>query len=375
MSVFEPACVLITGAAGFIGSNFARLFSGRHTGRIILLDALTYAGNMANVADLLAREDVFFEHADVTDEVRMAEIFSRYGIDTVVHFAAESHVDRSIAGPDAFIKTNIEGTHVLLKCAKAAWSDSSRPRKFHHISTDEVYGSQDGGVPPASEESPYAPNSPYAASKAAADHLVRAYNRTYRLPVVTTNCSNNFGPFQFPEKLIPLAIVRALEGLTIPVYGDGGQIRDWLYVTDHCEAIDAVLRKGLDGETYNIAGTGELTNHEVLALICTTLDRVLRERPDLRERFPQSPVYAGGRSAALLASVPDRPGHDRRYALTSEKLQRELGVVPSVNLETGLEQTIRWYIEHEDWWRSVMDGSYRNWMTTQYSSLGAATIP
>jgi len=368
----KPVNVLVTGGAGFIGSNFVRHLSERHEGKIVVLDALTYAGNPRNLAGTLDGERVAFIRGDICDEELVAGLFHKHRIDTVVHFAAESHVDRSITGPDEFIRTNVLGTHALLKASRDAWADAAGARRFHHVSTDEVYGSLDGETPAATENTPYAPNSPYAASKAAGDHLVRAYHRTFGLPVVTTNCSNNFGPYQFPEKLVALATVRALLGEPIPVYGDGAQIRDWLYVADHCAALAVVLNSGNTGETYNISGTGGLTNRQLLTMLCAAVDQLLKSDPEVAERFPTAPAAVGGRSAELLTRVPDRPGHDRRYALDDGKLRRELGVEPVVGLDRGLELTVRWYADNEPWWRSVMDGSYREWVSTQYQTLAAA---
>lgn len=362
----EPASVLITGAAGFIGSNFARSFSVRHGGSMVLLDALTYAGNMDNIRDLLPHPRVSFVHGDICDEELLGRTFAGEQIDTVVHFAAESHVDRSIHGPDEFIRTNVQGTHALLKTARRSWQERGVEGRFHHVSTDEVYGSIAEGDPPATEETRYAPNSPYAASKAAADHVVRAYCQTYGMDVVTTNCSNNFGPYQFPEKLVSLAIVRALEGEPIPVYGDGLQIRDWLYVSDHCDALEQVLRRGRTGETYNIAGTGELTNMQVLQLLCGTVDELVAADARVRERFPRCAPAQSRRTSELLTRVKDRPGHDRRYALDATRVRDELGVTPTVGLEGGMRTTVRWYAENEEWWRRVMDGSYRNWIAANY---------
>ncbi|HUR91698.1 MAG TPA: dTDP-glucose 4,6-dehydratase [Gemmatimonadaceae bacterium] len=371
MSAHAPTCVLVTGAAGFIGSNFVRRLAGRHQGKIILLDALTYAGNMENLAGIVDDARVVFVRGDVCDEALLAELFGEERIDTVVHFAAESHVDRSIRSPDEFVRTNVVGTHALLKAARAAWAGAPGARRFHHVSTDEVYGSLDRDARAATETTAYAPSSPYAASKAAADHLVQAYHRTFDLPVVTTNCSNNFGPYQFPEKLIALATVRALLGEPIPVYGDGAQIRDWLFVEDHCAALEAVMRDGRNGETYNVSGTGGLTNREVLTRLCGAVDRLIANDRALAERFPGSPAAGGARSVELLTEVPDRAGHDRRYALDDAKLRRTLGVEPKMGLDQGLDATARWYAENEPWWRRVMDGSYREWVSTQYRHLVA----
>jgi dTDP-glucose 4,6-dehydratase len=286
-----------------------------------------------------------------------------------VHFAAESHVDRSIAGPDAFVETNVTGTHELLKAAREVWLEgwnAEREPRFHHISTDEVYGSLSPHDPPFTETSPYAPNSPYAASKAAADHLVRAYHHTYGLPVTTSNCSNNYGPYQFPEKLIPLMLVNLLEGKPLPVYGDGLNVRDWLYVEDHCRAIDCVIQQGRVGETYNVGGRNEWTNIEIVRLLCRLVDEAFAADPSLARRFAGSPAASGRSGEELITFVRDRPGHDRRYAIDATKIERELAFCPLESFESGIRKTIAWYLEHEPWWRSVIDGSYREWVQRQY---------
>jgi dTDP-glucose 4,6-dehydratase len=302
-----------------------------------------------------------------------AGLLREYQVTTVVHFAAESHVDRSIVGPDAFIQTNVTGTHELLKAARQVWLDELgakgiERRRFHHISTDEVYGSLSPSDPPFREDSPYAPSSPYAASKAAADHLVRAYGHTYGLPVTTTNCSNNYGPYQFPEKLIPLMLVNLLRGLPLPVYGDGLQVRDWLYVEDHCRAIDQVIQRGALGQTYNVGGRNEWRNIDIVRLLCTLVDEAFGRDRTLGTRFPDSPAAAGRPSAELITFVPDRPGHDRRYAIDATKIERKLGFCPRETFESGIRKTLDWFLAHESWWRAVMDGSYREWIRRQYQS-------
>src|SRR5579859_8177950 len=336
--------LLITGGAGFIGANFVHHWTARHpSDRITVLDALTYAGSRLNLAGLEGREGFRFVHGDICDETLVHQLMRERAIDTVVHFAAESHVDRSIDGPDAFIHTNIVGTHALLKAAKAAWAGKPGTFRFHHVSTDEVYGSLGPQDPAFHEHTPYDPSSPYSASKAASDHLVRAYHRTYGLPVTLTNCSNNYGPYQFPEKLIPVIILNALAGRPIPVYGDGKNVRGWLFVADHCSAIEQVLEKGSLGDTYNVGGNSERTNLWIVQVICKLLD----------ERRPGS----GHRPHEQLVSfVQDRPGHDRRYAIDISHIQRELGWRPTEDLASGLAKTVDWYLSHLDWCESVNPG-------------------
>jgi len=352
--------LLVTGGAGFIGCNFIRLvLRSEPVVRIINLDALTYAGSPANLRDLPDPKRHIFVHGDICDQDLVLDLLRQYEIDAIVHFAAESHVDRSILGPTPFVQTNVVGTFTLLEAARTAWAATlggSHPhQRFHHISTDEVYGSLGPKDPPFAETTRYAPNSPYAASKASSDHLVRAYSRTYGLPVVITNCSNNFGPYQFPEKLIPLMILSALEGKPLPVYGDGGQVRDWLYVEDHCEALWTVLQHGRVGETYHIGGSTQPTNLEVVRQTCTILDRLL----------PTSP-YSPHES--LVRFVADRPGHDRRYAMDTTKIQRELGWQPRHSFVEGLERTVQWYLENGAW-SSVIQGreEYQAWLTDNYA--------
>ncbi len=343
---------LITGGAGFIGSAVIRHLIGatRHT--VVNVDALTYAGNLESLQEVEGVSRYWFEQADVRDHKAMARIFERYRPDVVMHLAAESHVDRSIDGPAAFIETNVVGTHNLLEVARDYWNALPASRRgsfrFHHVSTDEVYGDlgETGGA--FTEATPYDPSSPYSASKAASDHLVRAWHRTYGLPVLVTNCSNNYGPYQFPEKLIPLMILNALEGRKLPVYGDGCQVRDWLYVEDHARALVLVALHGKMCETYNIGGHNEKTNLEVVKGICSLLEEMAGSRKPGVARFEE-----------LIEFVQDRPGHDRRYAIDAGKIERELGWKPSESFESGLRKTVRWYLDNEWWWKRVQDGSYR----------------
>jgi dTDP-glucose 4,6-dehydratase len=360
------ADLLVTGGAGFIGANFVRHWREARPGDgITVLDALTYAGNRANLAGL---DDIAFVEGDIKDTERVAALIADRGIDTIVHFAAESHVDRSIDGPDAFIQTNINGTHSLLKAAKAEWLDrgSGRAHRFHHISTDEVYGSLGAEDPAFCETHPYQPNSPYSASKAASDHLVRAYHHTFGLETSLTNCSNNYGPYQFPEKLIPLFLINCLTGKPLPIYGDGMNVRDWLHVEDHCRGIALVLEGGAAGETYNIGGGAELPNLEVIGAICAGVDAAFERDPALAERFPEAPAAKGARSDTLMTYVADRAGHDRRYAIDESKIRDRLGYRPARGFAEGLSATIAWYLANEPWWRSVMDGSYRDWIGRNY---------
>ncbi|HDZ24451.1 MAG TPA: dTDP-glucose 4,6-dehydratase, partial [Desulfobacteraceae bacterium] len=346
-----------TGGAGFIGSNFVLAQRAEKKARIINLDKLTYAGNPANLESLKHDPDYIFTRGDVADQPLVRRIFKEYRPDAVVHFAAESHVDRSIVGPDEFVQTNIVGTFRLHEEASAYWAGLSpqgrESFRFLHISTDEVYGSLGPDDPPFTESHVYAPNSPYSASKAASDHLVRSYHKTYGLPVLIINCSNNYGPFQFPEKLIPLMIINALKGKPLPIYGDGKNVRDWVFVEDHARGIDAVLEKGRVGETYNIGGRSEKTNLEVVQNICGLLDRLC----------PGSSYVP---HADLITFVKDRPGHDRRYAIDISKINRELGWEPRESFESGLAKTIDWYLNNEAWTASVTSGQYRTWIKQQY---------
>jgi dTDP-glucose 4,6-dehydratase len=367
---FEPHNVCITGGAGFIGANFVRHWLGRgREGRVVVLDALTYAGNRDNLVGLEGDPRYEFIHGDICDENAVRELLEKRGIDTIVHFAAESHVDRSILGPDDFVRTNIVGTHALLKVAKALWLDERivPAHRFHHVSTDEVYGSLGPSDAPFSESTPYAPNSPYSASKAASDHLVRAYHETYGLDTTVTNCSNNYGPYQFPEKLVPLALINILLGKPLPVYGDGLQVRDWLHVADHCEAIARALTRGRPGEVYNIGGNAETANIRVVQTLCALMDEVLSQRADLRAAFTTSPSTRGGRSADLISYVRDRPGHDRRYAIDYRKAERELEYSPARNLQTGLRETLHWYLSNRAWWEALLGRDYAAWIHKNYS--------
>ncbi len=340
------ARLLITGGAGFIGANFARYWRRRHPGdRLVVLDALTYAGRLENLKSLRDKPEFRFVHGDICDTSLVEELLVGEELDTVVHFAAESHVDRSIAGPEAFIRTNVHGTYTLLAAAAAAVRRRSGADSFlfHHVSTDEVYGSLGPDDPPFNETTPYDPSSPYSASKAASDHLVRAWHRTYGLPVTISNCSNNYGPLQYPEKLIPLVFQHALRGEALPVYGDGGNIRDWLHVEDHCRGIELIIRRGRRGETYNIGGNSERSNLEIVRLICAHIDRRLAADPELAARYPQCPAAAGGSCAELISFVRDRPGHDWRYAINAGKIRRELGYAPTRTFEEGLAATLDGY--------------------------------
>ncbi len=349
--------LLVTGGAGFIGANFVHYWLRNHPADgMVVLDALTYAGNRANLSGLEGAPGFHFVHGDIRDQALVEGLLREQAIDTIVHFAAESHVDRSITGPDAFIETNIVGTHSLLKAAATVWFDPAAPpadRLFQHISTDEVYGSLAPDAPPFREDTPYAPNSPYAASKAAADHLVRAYHRTFGLPVVTSNCSNNYGPFQFPEKLIPLFLARILAGERLPVYGDGRQVRDWLHVEDHCRAIDLCVRSGHRGETYNVGGNRECANIDLVRQLCAIVDRRFAADPSLARRYSAAPPAAGGDSASLILHVADRPGHDTRYAIDASKIETELGFQPAVDFAVGLAETVDWYLANETWWSEL----------------------
>jgi dTDP-glucose 4,6-dehydratase len=366
---FEPHNVCITGGAGFIGANFVRHWLNRsREGRIVVFDALTYAGNPDNLLGLERDPRYVFVRGDICDESAVRELLERYSIDTIVHFAAESHVDRSILGPDDFIRTNVVGTHALLKAAKARWIDArSVPRhRFHHVSTDEVYGSLGPDDAPFHESTPYAPNSPYSASKAGSDHLVRAYQETYGLDATVTNCSNNYGPYQFPEKLIPLTLINILRGKRLPVYGDGMQVRDWLHVADHCEAIVLALTRGRAGEVYNIGGNAETANIEVVRMLCALTDELLGASAELRAAFPSSPVAAGRQSAQLIEHVRDRPGHDRRYAIDYRKAAAQLGYAPSRDLKRGLSETLDWYLSNRAWWEALLGRDYSAWLENNY---------
>jgi dTDP-glucose 4,6-dehydratase len=357
------ARLLITGGAGFIGANFVQYWLAQHAGdRLVVLDALTYAGNLANLESAKHRPEFRFVQGNICDTPLVERLLREESLDTIVHFAAESHVDRSIEGPDAFIETNIIGTHSMLKAARRVWlEEKSVPtHRFHHVSTDEVYGSLGPDDAPFTELTPYAPNSPYSASKAASDHLVRAYHHTYGLQTTISNCSNNYGPHQFPEKLIPLMIAQLLAGKSLPVYGDGRNIRDWLHVEDHCRGIDAVLSHEKIGEVYNIGGRSECENIHLVHLLCRIVDHHLSSTQGLCARFPNSAAALGEQSERLVRYVRDRPGHDRRYAIDSAKIERECAFQPSISLEAGLRATVAWYIERADtlrtgWQRTISE--------------------
>jgi len=364
--------ILITGAAGFIGANFVHYWQRQYPeDRVVALDALTYAGNRANLVGAKEAGNFRFVHGDIRDQSLVENLLRSHQIDAIVHFAAESHVDRSISGPDAFVDVNIVGTHNLLKAARSVWLSESAVLKsghrFHHVSTDEVYGSLGSEDPPFTESTPYSPNSPYAASKAASDHLVRAYQQTYGLATTLSNCSNNYGPYQFPEKLIPLLVVNLLEGRPLPIYGDGLNIRDWLFVEDHCRGIDLVLKKGTVGRTYNIGTDNELTNLDLVHALCDLVDRLFAQDAELHQRFPTAPPAAGKSCSSAITFVKDRLGHDRRYAIDRTRIATELGFQPQITFDEGLLATVRWYLENEDWWRSVMDESYRDWVDHYYT--------
>lgn len=355
--------LLVTGGAGFIGANFVHYWLRQHgEDRLVVVDALTYAGNRANLTEIPREANYRFVRGDIVDVPAMCQLMNEEGIDCIVHFAAESHVDRSIAGPDEFIRTNILGTHSLLAAARAEWSKAGRMRedvRFHHVSTDEVYGSLASDAAAFTEANAYAPNSPYSASKASSDHLVRAYHHTYGLPVSTSNCSNNYGPYQFPEKLIPLMLVNALGGKRLPVYGRGENVRDWLFVEDHCRALEAVILRGQVGETYNVGGRNEWRNIDIVQHLCRVIERKFATDAELRRRFPDCPASQGRSVSELIEFVPDRLGHDWRYAIDATKVERELEFVPHESFETGIEKTVNWYIAHESWWRDVLSGAYR----------------
>ncbi|MCI5115006.1 MAG: dTDP-glucose 4,6-dehydratase [Candidatus Electrothrix sp. AW1] len=349
--------VLVTGGCGFIGANFVRLLlETRQDWQIVNLDKLTYAGNLLNLEDVSKNLTYRFVRGDICDQVLLDDLFQEEQIDTVVHFAAESHVDRSITGPAEFIRTNITGTFTLLEVAKKSWLDNglhSDQCRFLHVSTDEVYGSL-GETGYFTEHTPYDPRSPYSASKASSDHLVRAYFHTYGLPILITNCSNNYGPYQFPEKLIPLMLNNGRQGKDLPVYGDGGNVRDWLYVQDHCEAIVRVLEQGRLGESYNIGGHNEKNNLQVVELLCDMLDEQLGLLPSGKER------------RSLITFVKDRLGHDRRYAIDAEKIDQELGWTPKYTFEQGMKKTVTWYLDNQAWMESVIDGSYQKYYAKMY---------
>lgn len=357
--------ILVTGGAGFIGSNFVLDWIKARKGSLVNLDKLTYAGNPLTLSSVENDPLYTFVHGDICDASLLAELFIKHRFSAVVHFAAESHVDRSITGPDAFLETNIRGTFELLQAARKYYEGLSGAEKnsfrFLHVSTDEVFGTLAPEDPAFHEETPYAPNSPYAASKAGSDHLVRAWHHTYKLPTLMTNCSNNYGPYQFPEKLIPLMITHALAGKPLPVYGDGLQVRDWLYVGDHCSAIRTVLEKGTVGETYNIGGCNQRTNLEVVHTLCQILDELVPDSPHRPHK-------------QLVRMVQDRPGHDRRYAIDATKVERELSWKPAESFETGFRKTVEWYLNNREWVENVTSGAYQNWLTQNYAHRTAAEV-
>lgn len=352
--------ILVTGGAGFIGSNFVVDWVHGNDELVVNLDALTYAGNLQNLEGIEGHENHKFVHGDIGNSNLIAELLAEYKPRAVLNFAAESHVDRSIEGPEEFVQTNVVGTFRLLEAVKSYWKqldDESKANfRFLHVSTDEVYGTLEADAPPFTETNRYEPNSPYSASKAASDHFVRAYHHTYGLPVLTTNCSNNYGPYHFPEKLIPLVIHNALARKSLPIYGDGQQVRDWLYVKDHCTAIRRVLASGLPGETYNIGGWNEMSNLAVVQTLCTILDEL-------------APAADGVSYAMQITHVKDRPGHDRRYAIDASKVERELGWKPAETFETGIRKTVEWYLDNQDWVQNVTSGAYQGWLGKQYGKL------
>lgn len=354
--------ILVTGGAGFIGSNFVLDWLSKSAEAVVNFDKLTYAGNLNNLSAVRQDARHIFVHADICDTAAVAAALATHKPRAIIHFAAESHVDRSIHGPAAFVTTNINGTFSLLEEVRAYWSGLPAAKqagfRFLHVSTDEVYGSLGPQDAPFSETTAYAPNSPYSASKAAADHLVRAYHHTYGLPTLTTNCSNNYGPYHFPEKLIPLVIANALAGKALPIYGDGSNVRDWLYVGDHCAAIRRVLADGKPGETYNIGGWNEKTNLEVVHTLCDILDQL-------------APKGGSASYRSQITYVADRPGHDRRYAIDARKIERELGWKPAETFDTGIRKTVQWYLDHQDWVRDIQSGAYLKWMDTNYSEREA----
>ncbi len=363
--------ILVTGGAGFIGANFVLDWLAEHDEAVVTLDKLTYAGNLENLSSLATDKRHLFVQGDIGDSALVSSLLTKYQPRAIVNFAAESHVDRSIHGPEDFIQTNIVGTFHLLEAVRAYWSQLQDTQEVKaksnfrllHVSTDEVYGSLSPTAPAFTEKHPYEPNSPYSASKAASDHLVRAYHHTYGLPVLTTNCSNNYGPYHFPEKLIPLMIVNALAGKALPIYGDGQQVRDWLYVKDHCRAIRRVLEAGQLGETYNVGGWNEKPNLEIVHTVCKLLNEL-------------QPRLDGKSYAEQITYVTDRAGHDRRYAIDASKIERELGWKPLETFETGIRKTVQWYLTHPDWVANVQNGSYRDWVNKQYaSSAGSASTP
>lgn len=359
--------LLVTGGAGFIGVNFVHYWLKQHPNdKVVVLDALTYAGNIRSLDPVIDNDNLTFVKGNICDTELVESLLQQHKVNTLVHFAAESHVDRSITGPDAFIETNILGTYSLLKAAKKVWIEQPLSagqevleHRFHHVSTDEVYGTLSATDPAFTEDTAYAPNSPYSASKAASDHLVRAYHHTYGLNVTTSNCSNNYGPYHFPEKLIPLIITNILHDKALPIYGDGQQIRDWLYVEDHARGIELVLDKGRVGENYNIGGNNEWANIDIVKLICSKINEKFAAEPELAIRFPDAKSAMAANAESLITYVTDRAGHDRRYAIDATKTNSELGYVPAESFETGFSKTLDWYLSNDEWWTSVLTGAYQ----------------
>ncbi len=361
--------VLITGGAGFIGQNLVHAWrAAKPSDRLVVIDAMTYAANIRSLEPLMAHGEIAFVKGDIGDAALMQRLFDEHRLTRVLHLAAESHVDRSIVDPGAFLQTNVLGTFALLKAALVSWraTGTIESARFLHVSTDEVYGSLGATDPAFTESSAYRPNSPYAASKAASDHLVRSFVATYGMPALITNCSNNYGPYQHPEKLIPLMIIHALEGKPLPIYGDGSNVRDWLHVSDHCDALMVVAERGRIGETYNVGGGNERNNRDVVGVICDTIDRAFAGNAALAARFPSCPAASGRSTRTLISFVTDRPGHDHRYAINASKLTGELGFNGRVAFDDGLARTVQWYLDHEAWWRDVTSGAYKAWIDTNY---------
>jgi dTDP-glucose 4,6-dehydratase len=359
--------ILITGAAGFIGANFLyKRVDKFPDDNIVVLDLLTYAGNYLTIKPLADQNKIKFIKGDISDSDLIKSVFKKYKIETVLNFAAESHVDRSIHNSKKFVTTNIVGTHVLLSEALVSWENNFIGKHFHHISTDEVYGDLDENSPPFSEEASYAPNSPYSASKASSDHLVRAFTKTYELPTTISNCSNNYGPYQFPEKLIPLMLTNALEGKKLPIYGNGSNVRDWLHVDDHCEAIMRIIDSGKIGSTYNIGGNNQVANIDLVLKLCDLLDEKISKKDEFIKIFPECSIIKNKQSRDLIEFIKDRPGHDKRYAIDAKKIANELGFSPQISFLDGLGTTIDWYLKNVDWWRTLLTGEYHAWLKKHY---------